>query len=181
MISANDLPVSHGEKMEIRDPDGFFRYFENIRSRTLRVIGEIPPERIDWRPAPGAFSFADLIRHLGAMERWMFAENVAGRPSRYAGHGPDLADGYDDVFGYLQRMHREAMEIFSRLEPADLERPCTTPGGATMAVWKWLRAMIEHEVHHRGQIFLMLRLSGVPTTPLYGLTSEEVVRRSSGQ
>lgn len=166
--------------MEIRDPAVFLRYFENIRARTLRVIGEIPPDRVDWRPTPDAFSFADLIRHLGAMERWMFAENVAGRTSRYAGHGPDLAEGYDGVVGYLQRMHREAIEIFARLGPADLERSCTTSGGATMAVWKWLRAMIEHEVHHRGQIFLMLRLAGVPTTPLYGITSEEVQRRSTG-
>lgn len=166
--------------MEIRDLAVFLRYFENIRSRTLRVIGEVPPESIDWRPAPDTFSFADVVRHLGAMERWMFAENVAGRPSRYAGHGPDLAEGYDGVVGYLERMHADSMAIFSRLDAADLERPCTTPGGATMAVWKWLRAMIEHEVHHRGQIFLMSRLLGAPTTPLYGITSEEVLRRSVG-
>ena len=34
--------------------------------------------------------------------------------------------------------------------------------------------MIEHEIHHRGQIYLMLGMLGVPTPPLYGLTSEEV-------
>jgi uncharacterized damage-inducible protein DinB len=47
-----------------------------------------------------------------------------------------------------------------------------------MSVWKWLRAMIEHEVHHRGQIYLMLGMLDVPTPPLYGLTSEEVRERS---
>jgi uncharacterized damage-inducible protein DinB len=165
--------------MEIGNAEAFVRYFDNIRSRTKRVIGEVPRDRLEWRPVPGAFSFGDLIRHLAAMERWMFAENVEGRPSRYAGHGPELAEGYGAVVAYLDRMHEESRAIFRRLGPEDLARPCTTPGGATMAVWKWLRAMVEHEVHHRGQIFLMLRMLGVPTTPLYGITSEEVRRRST--
>jgi uncharacterized damage-inducible protein DinB len=34
--------------------------------------------------------------------------------------------------------------------------------------------MAEHEIHHRGQIYLMLGLLGIVTPPLYGLTSEEV-------
>lgn len=40
------------------------------------------------------------------------------------------------------------------------------------------RVVVEHEVHHRGQLYLMLRLLGVETPPLYGLTSEEVRERS---
>jgi uncharacterized damage-inducible protein DinB len=32
----------------------------------------------------------------------------------------------------------------------------------------------EHECHHRGQIYLYLGMLGVPTPPLYGLTSEQV-------
>ena len=40
-------------------------------------------------------------------------------------------------------------------------------GGASMPAWKWLRAMVEHEIHHRGQIYLLLNLMGAPTPPLY--------------
>ena len=39
--------------------------------------------------------------------------------------------------------------------------------------------MVEHEVHHRGQIYLMLGMLGVETPPLYGLTEEEVRERRS--
>jgi uncharacterized damage-inducible protein DinB len=108
----------------------------------------------------------------------MFAENAQGRPSRYPGHGPELAEGWDDVNAFLQRLHAESKAIFSALPDDALSGSCVTPGGARLAVWKWLRAMIEHEVHHRGQIYLMLGLIGVPTPPLYGLTSEEVRARS---
>jgi len=110
----------------------------------------------------------------------MFAENVLGRPSRYPGHGRELADGHEAVLAYLERTHRESVDIFRSLAPEDLQRRCTTPGGASIPVWKWLRSMTEHEIHHRGQLYLMLNLLGVPTPPLYGLTSEEVRARSTG-
>ena len=82
----------------------------------------------------------------------MWAENVQGKPSRYAGCGKDLADGQEEILQFTEKLHRESVEIFSRLTDQDLNRKCTTPDGASFAVWKWLRAMVEHEVHHRGQI-----------------------------
>ena len=164
--------------MEIRSIEPFLDYYTRIRERTRRVVACIPPERVEWAPREGAFTFGDLVRHLGAIERWMFAENVAGRPSRYPGHGRDLADGHDAVLAYFDRMHDESMEIFRALTPEALQARCTTPGGAAMPAWKWLRAMVEHEIHHRGQIYLMLGMIGIPTPPLYGLTSEEVRERS---
>jgi uncharacterized damage-inducible protein DinB len=164
--------------MEIRTIEPFLDYFAKIRERTRRVVALIPRDRLDWAPREGAWTFGDLVRHLAAIERWMFAENVSGRPSRYPGHGRELADGYDAVLAWFDGMHEEAMDVFRALTPEALEARCTTPGGASMPAWKWLRAMVEHEIHHRGQIYLMLGMIGVPTPPLYGLTSEEVKERS---
>jgi uncharacterized damage-inducible protein DinB len=164
--------------MEIRTIEPFLDYYARIRERTRRVVALIPPDRLEWAPREGAWTFGDLVRHLGAIERWMFAENVSGRPSRYPGHGRELADGYDAVLACFDRMHEEAMDLFRALTPEALQARCTTPGGASMPAWKWLRAMVEHEIHHRGQIYLMLGMIGAPTPPLYGLTSEQVRDRS---
>ncbi len=151
-------------------------YFERIRQRTMRVVACIPPDRVEWTYKEGKFTFGDLMRHLAAIERWMFAENARRQPSRYPGHGRELADGYDAIVDYMRRMHEESMDIF---RSADLEATTETPGGASLRVGKWLRAMIEHEVHHRGQIYLYLSMLDIPPPPLYGLTEEEVKRRSS--
>jgi len=157
----------------------FLDYSDRIRKRTSRAIDAIPLERYDWTYREGKFTFADLIRHIAAIERWMFAENVAGRPSRYPGHGPELADGPEAVREYMTRMHNEARAIFAALSDEDLQAKCTTPNGTPIAVWKWLRAMIEHEIHHRAQIHTYLSILGLPSPPLYGLTSEEVRERSA--
>lgn len=164
--------------MEFATIDPFLAYFESVRARTDLVAACIPADRLEWRHRDGAFSLGDLVRHVAATERWMFAENVAGRPSRYAGHGPELAEGRDAVLDYLRRMHEESLAIFRALAPDDLARKCTTPAGTPIATWKWLRAMTEHEIHHRGQIYLMLNMLEVPTPPIFGLTSEDVRARS---
>jgi uncharacterized damage-inducible protein DinB len=164
--------------MEIRSSEAFLEYFEGIRGRTRRVVTCIPPTHLEWAPAPGKFTLGDLVRHVAATERYMFAENVQGRPSRYPGHGRELADGFDAVLAYLDRCHAETVGIIGALTPDDLARKCQTPAGTPIAVWKWLRAMVEHEIHHRGQLYLMLGLLGVPTPPIFGLTSEEVRARS---
>ena len=164
--------------MQVETIGSFLEYFEKIRGRTLRVIECIPRDRIDWAHAEARWTFADLIRHLAATERFMFTENALGKPSRYPGHGADLADEYDAVMTYLQEMHDESVGLLQGLSDADLAKKCTTPGGGAITVWKWLRAMVEHETHHRGQIYLMLGILGVETPPLYGLTEEQVEEKS---
>lgn len=164
--------------MEIVSAPEFLRYYEGIRARTRRVVELIPEEKLEWAHAPGRFTFGDVVRHLAGVERWMFAENAAGRPSRYPGHDRALAEGLGAATAYLDELHAAAMEIFASLSSERLNERCSTPAGASIPVWKWLRAMVEHEVHHRGQLYLMLGMIGVSTPPLYGLTSEEVRERS---
>jgi uncharacterized damage-inducible protein DinB len=165
--------------MEIQTIQPFLHYLNNVRERTLRVARCIPPDKIDWTYAPGKFTFGDLLRHLAVAERYMWAETVAGHPARYSTHGPELAATLEEIFAFLEKLHTESLEIFSRLTDADLQRKCQTPDAAPITTWKWLRLMLEHEIHHRGQIYLYLGLLGVPTPPLYGLTSEQVRARSS--
>jgi uncharacterized damage-inducible protein DinB len=158
--------------------DTFLEYWASARGRTRRVVACIPPEAVEWSHAAGRWSLGDIVRHLAGIERWMYAENAHGRPSRYPGHGRELADGAPAISAYLDRNHDDAMALFRALTPAQWDGKCTTPAGTPISTWKWLRAMVEHEAHHRGQLYLMLGMLGVRTPPIYGLTEEEVLARS---
>jgi uncharacterized damage-inducible protein DinB len=161
-------------------PAQFVRYFGNVRARTARLVPLIPENEFEWRVQSGTFSFGDLLRHLAGLERWMWAENVCRRPARYPGHGEELAAGGEAIRRYFESLHAESIAIFSGLTPEAFAAPVTTPDGTPIAAWKWLRAMVEHEAHHRGQLYLMLRMRGIATPPLFGLTSEQVRDRGSG-
>jgi uncharacterized damage-inducible protein DinB len=158
--------------------DEFLQHFDRVRARTRRVAACIPAEHIEWTYKAGAFTLGDLVRHIAITERGIWAETVHARPSRYASHGRELADGRDEVLAFLDRMHDESMAEFRALTPESLAGKCATPEGSRLTTWKWLRMMPEHEIHHRGQIYLMLSMLGVPTPPLYGMTSEEVRSRA---
>ena len=158
--------------------EAFLDYFDSIRSRTRRVVQVIPPSELEFRPREGMFSAGDIVRHIAGTERYLFVENVLGRVSSYPGHGPDLASGYEATLSYFDRLHTESVALLRGLADEDLRGRCTTVGGFQMTTWKWLRAMIEHEVHHRGQLYVLMGLLGVDTPPLYGLTEPQVRERS---
>ena len=161
------------------DLDVFLDYLDKVQQRTMRVVRCIPPDKLDWSYAESKFTLGDLVRHMGAIERYMFGETIQGKQSSYQGCGKELADGFEEVVAYKQRMDRETVEVVRALGPEGMTRKCTTPDGASITVWKWLRLMVEHEIHHRGQIYIYLTMLGVPTPPLYGLTSEQVRERSA--
>jgi uncharacterized damage-inducible protein DinB len=160
--------------MEIQTIQPFLHYFNSVRERTMRVARCAPPDKLDWSYSEGRFTVGDLLRHIAVTERYLWGENIQGKPSSYKSHGKEFADGLENVLALMERLHQESLEIFSKLSDADLKTKCQTPAGAEITKWKWLRLMIEHEIHHRGQIYLYLGMLGVTTPPLYGLTSEQV-------
>jgi uncharacterized damage-inducible protein DinB len=164
--------------MEVSNVSSFLDYYGKIRQRTLRVVRCIPPDKFDWTYQEGKFTLADLIRHIATIERYLYAETVQMKPSRYPGHGKELADGPEKVLAFMDRLHGESVEIFGRLSDEDLKKKCMTPTGASIGIGKWLRALVEHEIHHRGQIYVYLAMLGISTPHIYGLTSEEVRAKS---
>jgi len=159
--------------------NSFLNYYAKLRERTNKLILVIPEEYMDWAYKPGKFTIADQIRHISAIERYMYAETVQGKPCKYSGCGKELADGYENVLKFFNEKHQESIEIFSRLTDDDLQRKCPTPGNASISIWKWLRTLTEHEIHHRAQLYIYLNMLGVDTPPMFGLSSEEVIQRSS--
>ncbi|MEZ4608460.1 MAG: DinB family protein [Deinococcales bacterium] len=164
--------------MEFHSSQAFTSYLKSVHARTRRLILVIPPSELEWRPLEGNFSYGDIIRHLASIERYLYAEMARGGENLYSGHGVELANGFEGVLAYYDRLHEEAVTIFSSLSDEALGKKIMSPAGVEITMWKWLRAGLEHEIHHRGQLYLMLALQNIPTPPIFGLTSEEV-RQSS--
>jgi len=156
------------------DREDFLQNFEQVRERTMRLVKCIPPDKVEWTCREGDFTIGDLARHIASTERTIFAECACGRPSRYKGCGRELADGRDNIVAYMERMHAESMEIFRNMSDAQWNAKGTSPEGKPVTAWRMLRAMLEHEVLHRGQIYVYLGILGVPVPSLYGLNERQV-------
>ena len=162
--------------MEINDIESFLTYYARIKDRTRVLIGAVPAKHIEWTYQTGKFTIGDIIRHLALTERWMYVENVQRKPSLYKGCDQRFASGYANVTQLYEELHKESVGILSRLTENDLNQKCETPGGHSITVWKLLRAMVEHEIHHRGALYTYLGILNIVTPPIFGMTSEEVIR-----
>lgn len=160
--------------MEITSAASFIDYYEKVRARTLRLLEVVRPEHLDFSYKPGKFTIGDQIRHIAAIERYMYGETISGRKSAYQGCGKELADGYDPTMSFFNEMHTQTIDLIRGLSDEDLNRKCLTPPGHEITIWKWLRAMVEHEIHHRGELYIYLNLLDVKTPQIYGFSAEEV-------
>jgi uncharacterized damage-inducible protein DinB len=164
--------------MEISSMNSFLRYYEKIRQGTIRVIQAIPEDKIDWTYKHGKFTFADLIRHIAAIERYVFAEVAIGNKPSYKGCGKELADGYDLVIAYFYEMHKQSIERFQAITDESLKQKIKSLDGKEITLGNFIRSLIVHEVHHRGAMCIYLNLIGVQSPPVIGLTEEQVIQAS---
>ena len=164
--------------MKIDNINEFIDYYSKIKKRTRRLFDYIPEDKLEWTFRAGKFTIGDQIRHLANIERYMYAETVQHKESKYAGCGVEYADGLENVIEYYNKKHLESLQVFESLSDEDLFKKCKTPGNIEITIWKWLRAMIEHEIHHRAHIYLYLSILKIKTPPMFGLSSEEVILNS---
>jgi uncharacterized damage-inducible protein DinB len=164
--------------MELVTIEGFLSYYEKTRQNTLRVIAVIPHDKMDWAYMPGKFSIGDLIRHIAAIERNVFAAIAAGGRPCYTGCGKELADGYANIISWFHEMHRQSVGIFRSLPDEALRQKIKSLDGKDVELGHFLRALFVHEIHHRGALCIYLNLLGVPSPPVIGLKEEEVIQLS---
>ena len=158
--------------MQITGIYHFIDYYQSVRARTRRLLLLVPPEQLEWTYRPGKFTVGDLFRHIAAIERYLYVETLLDQPSQYIGCGPELARGYEATVAFFDRCHAETLTHLRSITAERLQQKCYPLGGPGITVWKWLRLLPEHEIHHRGQLYLYLAMLDIETPPLYGLTSE---------
>lgn len=164
--------------MEVKTIKAFLSYYERTREITNSIVQVIPSDKLDWSYMPCKFTLGDLVRHLAAIERHLYAEVVQGNCSRYRGCGKFLADGYDNIIAFYNEMHLQSMEIFKTLNDEDLSKKIKVLDGRETVLGNFLRALIVHEIHHRGAMCIYLNLLNVETPPIIGLTEEQVIQMS---
>ncbi len=158
----------------IQNTNSFVEYFDSVRRRTMNFIRVIPADRFDWSPRENEFTCRDLVWHLAAAEK-MFVGVVMEGQWRYPGHDQTRASSLDEAIAYLEACHAESMTALRNLNDAELYQPRPSLKGPPVKTWRWLMAMVEHEIHHRSQLAVYLTLMGIKPPHLYGLGIEDIV------
>ena len=130
------------------------------RRQTEDLARRFPAERAAFTPWAGAMGVAGLIGHMAVAHRRFVGVACDGRP-------PELADAPTDlpaVCATLASYTEDAVAQLGALDDAPLLRPVTFRE-RTLPARAWLDLALEHEVHHKGQLFVYARLLGIEPPP----------------
>ena len=158
--------------------DAIVQEFEQESATTRRLLKRVPADQLTWKPHPKSMSLGELALHIaqgpGLLIGWVAADvtevgNFDG-PSEASSVEQILTthdQGVDTVKKTLERLAETGLQGTSKV----------TTGGTTLlelpkkALVRTL--VLNHIVHHRGQLSVYLRLLNVPVPSIYGPSADE--------
>jgi len=157
----------------------FVKYFDGIRRRTAVAVERVTPEVAAYRPRPSEWTCAEIVRHISGAERFFVTKVVEDRFTTDLDLGP--SEPWDVTLRRLDDVHSYEMARLAALPDARLHEKVKDLDGGSVSRWRFLMAMVEHEVHHRSQLDSWLALAGTEAPQIYGYTMEDVVAKVGAQ
>ncbi|GAB4342107.1 MAG: DinB family protein [Calditrichia bacterium] len=151
-------------------------------NNTQKLLEAVDEKNWDWSPHPKSWTTGELITHLINIPTWMaptiLQDSLDLSP---AGEEPPRQTAAQTLSEALQRFAencRSATEILKSADTQALSAPWSLlmNGKArfTMPRYQVLRNFIlNHLIHHRGQLTLYLRICDLPVPELYGPSADE--------
>ena len=154
--------------------------FDHEMGATRRLLERVPETGFAWKPHEKSFSLGDLSAHLANLPHWVEL-TVYRTELDLAAPGEDRPSAPASIGELLDRFDRNVQKARADLNDqtdASLMAPWTLKSDGheifTMPRLAVLRSFVmNHLIHHRGQLTVYLRLQNVPIPSIYGPTADE--------
>ena len=147
---------------------------------TRRVLERVPGDKFDYKPHAKSYSLGQLASHLALLLTWMgatvngdefdMADTSTPRPTPPTNQG--------ELMAAFDKMAKEAREALAGADDACMMGNWTLKSGEqvffTMPRVAVIRSFVmNHLIHHRGQLTVYLRMCDVALPQVYGPTADE--------
>ena len=153
----------------------YFPFWDSyFRPYLLDAVDLLPTAHFDFKPRPEMLTASQVILHIAEAERWWIHHIVEQEPYEdWVIPHEDRAQGWVTIYDApdhnalrfgLEEYHRHSQRLFG-LPAKELERRVThrrENGEERTYSLHWILAHVEeHELHHRAQLNMYLRLLGI--------------------
>jgi uncharacterized damage-inducible protein DinB len=156
--------------------------FDHEMATTRKTLERVPEDKFDWAPHQKSMKLGQLASHIADMPSW----GTVGLKQ----DSMDLAPVGGAPYQPFQAASRaQVLERFDKNVAAARAAIADTDDPGYMKPWSLLRSgqtlmtmpkvavvrsfMINHIIHHRGQLSVYLRLNDVPVPSIYGPSADE--------
>lgn len=142
----------------------------DARQGVIDELENLPEEGLEFRPAPGTRSVAELVRHIMEVSLMMVAELARSDtdlrrlpwPELIAPHAERMAGltSREELVQALATTQEEGLRTLRAAGELHMLGPGVRFDGLTGTRLAWLHHGIAQEMYHRGQLALIARLLG---------------------
>jgi uncharacterized damage-inducible protein DinB len=142
------------------EPSQVFSHWGQVRSDLLVTIDMFSEEELTFAPFKGSWAVGQIMLHIADCEDnwlhgvvrhefqpWLFY-NLDDYPTKAA------------IKEVLERAHLRTIALLESLDEDDLDEKYKTPDGQSYRLRWIIWHVLEHEIHHRGELSLALGLLG---------------------
>ncbi len=142
-------------------PKDFFSHWNQVRTESIATITSFDNQELTYTPYSGSWSVGKIMVHIADAEdgwlRYVITRELDKWPKHYT------LKNYPDKQAILQTLaevHARTTAYLETLEVVDLSEIVNTPWNKDLPLLWIIWHVIEHEIHHRGELSLILGTLG---------------------
>lgn len=149
---------------------------------TRSVLERVPAAKVAWRPHPKSWTLGELSLHVANLFSWLRitlqTSELDVAPPGGGGIPPAKFESPAATLAHFDRHAAEGRAALAAASDAELAAPWSLKAGGhvkfTMPRSACVRFFVlNHMIHHRGQLTVYLRQCDVPLPSIYGPTADE--------
>jgi uncharacterized damage-inducible protein DinB len=153
--------------------------FDHEFAQTRRTLERVPADRFAWRPHEKSYSLRDLAGHLAQVPGWLpVTLDTAELDMDTASFDPFDPTSTEEILDRFDAAVASARAALADASPEQLAETWSLKAGGSVAFSMPKAAVLRsfvfnHNVHHRAQLGVYLRLLDVPVPSIYGPSADE--------
>ena len=153
--------------------------FDREMATTRKMLERFPEDKVEWRPHETCMTMGRLAGHVAELAAWTIPtiaqDKLEMDPSTY---NPAVVKSRSEALKQFDETVKTARAALAGASDETFMKPWTfVAGGETVftmpkiAVYRSF--VMNHMIHHRGQLAAFYRIAGVPVPSLYGPSKDE--------
>ncbi len=158
--------------------DALLPEFDHEMGTTRKLLERLPDEHLGWKPHDRSMSLGRLATHLAEIPQW--GDRIVNHDELdiTGNYQPRVEQSRAAILAIFDDAVGRARKTLAAKSDAELMAPWTLKHEGkpmfSMPKAAVVRAMLlNHMIHHRGQLSVYLRLRDVPLPAMYGPTADE--------
>lgn len=138
----------------------FFSHWDQVRMELLATIDKFGDDELTYSPTKSSWPAGKIMLHIGHAEDHWFRYGIQREISSSQQYELTAYPTKEAIKASLAEIHDRTEAYLATLSMADLEQEIEMPWNERLKLGWIVWHVLEHEIHHRGELSLMLGLLG---------------------